>query len=54
MLHLFCMIQNKNAEIENKSERKIPLVTYSPSNGPLGAIEKENIQLVADALLDEF
>ncbi|UOE56104.1 MOSC domain-containing protein [Bacillus sp. CMF12] len=41
-------------EIENKSKRKISLITYSPSNVPLGAIEEEHIQLVTDASLQEL
>jgi len=41
-------------EIEDKSKRKISLVTYSPSSVPLGAIEEEHIQLVTDASLQEL
>ncbi|CAM3720599.1 hypothetical protein GCM10009865_04530 [Aeromicrobium ponti] len=41
-------------EIENKSERKISSITYTPSHVPLGAIEEENIQLVTDASLDKL
>lgn len=38
-------------EIEERSEREIALVSYLPSNVPLGAIEEEHIQLVTDASL---
>ncbi len=38
-------------EIEEKSQRKITLVSYLPSNVPVGAIEEEHIQLVTDASL---
>ncbi|MGE8207628.1 MOSC domain-containing protein [Heyndrickxia sp. NPDC080065] len=41
-------------EIENKSKRKISLVTYSPSNVPLGVIEEEHLQLVTDASLQKL
>jgi uncharacterized protein YcbX len=41
-------------EIENKSKRKISLVTYTPSHVPLGAIEEEHIQLVTDASLEKL
>lgn len=41
-------------EIEHKTQRKISLVTYAPSNIPLGAIEEEHIQLVTDASIDKL
>jgi uncharacterized protein YcbX len=41
-------------ELENKSNRKISLVTFTPSNVPLGAIEEEHIQLVTDASLEKL
>ncbi|KKO53941.1 MOSC domain-containing protein [Paenibacillus sp. DMB20] len=41
-------------EMENKSKRSVSLVSYSPSNVPLGAIEEEHIQLVTDASVDEM
>ncbi|CAM3829868.1 MOSC domain-containing protein [Mesobacillus thioparans] len=38
-------------EIEERSQRETELVSYLPSNVPLGAIEEEHIQLVTDASL---
>src|SRR5579875_1045911 len=41
-------------DIERKSNRKISLVTYTPNNVPLGAIEEEHIQLVTDASIEKL
>ncbi|MDE5054959.1 MOSC domain-containing protein [Niallia taxi] len=41
-------------ELEGKSKRKISLLSYTPENVPLGAIEEEHIQLVTDASLEKL
>ncbi|MED3963816.1 MOSC domain-containing protein [Niallia taxi] len=41
-------------ELEEKSKRKISLLSYTPENVPLGAIEEEHIQLVTDASLEKL
>jgi len=41
-------------ELEEKSKRKVSLLSYTPENVPLGAIEEEHIQLVTDASLEKL
>lgn len=46
--------EDLSSEIEDKANRKISLITYTPTHVPLGAIEEEHIQLVTDASLDKL
>ncbi|WP_077622608.1 MOSC domain-containing protein [Sediminibacillus massiliensis] len=41
-------------ELQNKSNRKISTVNYSPSHVPIGPIAVENILLVTDASLEQM
>lgn len=41
-------------EIEDKSNKSVSSVKYTPSHVPLGAIEEEHLQLVTDASLNKL